>query len=47
MRGSILGVTMHLKASGDDWKVELVLRQEEELERRWLHLKGHMEGGPG
>jgi hypothetical protein len=27
MRGSILGVTMHLKASGDDWKVELVLRQ--------------------
>jgi hypothetical protein len=47
MRGSILGVTMHLKASGDDWKVELVLRQEEELERRWLPLQGHMAGGPG
>lgn len=44
MAGSVLGVTMHLKASGKDWKVEFILRREEELEQRWNLLKQQMEG---
>lgn len=44
MEGSVLGVTMHLKASGKDWKVELILRREAELEQRWNLLKQQMEG---
>jgi len=44
MQGSILGLTMHLEASGDDWKINFVLRREAELEQRWNLLKRQMEG---
>ena len=43
MEGAVLGVTMHLKASGRDWQVDLVLRREAELKQRWDLLKLEME----
>lgn len=44
MQGSVLGVTMHLEASGDDWKVKITLRREAEMEQRWNLLKRQMDG---
>lgn len=42
MQGSVLGVTMHLEASGNDWRVEITLRRESELVGRWELLKREM-----
>lgn len=45
MHGRILGTTMHLEASGDDWKIEVVLRREAEMAERWNRLKRKMQVG--
>ena len=47
LQGSVLGVTMHLEASGDDWKVKIALRREAELQQRWNLLKRQMDREEG
>lgn len=42
LRGELVGPKMELTMSGPDWKRRLHLRQESELERRWLSLKQAM-----
>ena len=44
MKGSVVGATMRLHAQGDDWKVDLALRRETELQQRWTRLQRTMTG---
>jgi hypothetical protein len=47
MQGSVLGTTMHLEASGNNWIIKVVLRREAELEQRWKLLKQQMDREEG
>jgi hypothetical protein len=44
LRGLVVGTKMELTLRGTDWKHELSLRPEQELESRWQRLKAAMVG---